>query len=172
MRRTPAAAALLALAASACSPTFNWREVRAEPAPLKVLLPCKPDKGSRRVPLGGHDVDLAVIGCDAGGATFAVLQVDAEDPSRVPVVLEQWQRATLLNLHGTAGDARPFAPAGSTPVPGAQRVSVQGQRADGSPVRGEIAYFTRGTHVFQAVVYAPQPRPEWVQPFFDGLKFE
>ena len=62
MRRTPAAAALLAVAASACSPTFNWREVRAEPASLKVLLPCKPDKGSRRGPLGGRDVDLAVLG--------------------------------------------------------------------------------------------------------------
>ena len=170
MRRTPAAAALLAIAASACSPTFNWREVRAEPASLKVLLPCKPDKGSRRVPLGGRDVDLAVIGCDAGGATFAVLQADAGDPARVPQVLEQWQRATLLNLHGTAGDSRPFAPPGSTA--GAQRVAVQGQRADGSPVRGEIAYFARGSQVFQAVVYAPQPKPEWVQPFFDGLKFE
>jgi hypothetical protein len=51
-------------------------------------------------------------------------------------------------------------------------VSASGQRPDGSPVRGEAAYFARGGQVFQAVVYAAEPRPEWVQPFFDGLKFE
>jgi hypothetical protein len=172
MRRVPVAAALLALAAAACSPTFNWREVRAEPASLKVLLPCKPDKGSRRVPLGGSEVELAVLGCDTGGATFAVLQADVGAASRVPEVLEQWHRATLLNLRASPSPGQPFTPVGATAVRGAQRFSAQGQRADGSPVRGEIAYFARGSQVFQAVVYATAPQAEWVQPFFEGLKFE
>ena len=60
MPRFLLAAALLGLAA--CSPTFNWREVRVESAPLKAMLPCKPDRGSRAVPMAGRQVELQVLG--------------------------------------------------------------------------------------------------------------
>ena len=62
--------ALLSLAA--CSPTFNWREVRPEGTRLNLLLPCKPDKAQKVVPLGGRATSLSMLGCDAGDATFAV----------------------------------------------------------------------------------------------------
>jgi hypothetical protein len=166
-------ALLLALAAAACSPTFNWREIRVESTPLRAMLPCKPDKASRKVPMAGADVELDVLGCETGGATFAVLHATLRDPSRANEVLVQWNRATLANLHGTATATGAFKLPGATPVDGgAQRVSATGKRQDGSAVRGEAAYFARGNQVFQAVVYANDPRPEWLQPFFDGLRFE
>lgn len=167
-----APALLLALAAAACSPTFNWREIRVEPTPLRAMLPCKPDKATRKVPMAGADVDLEVLGCEAGGATFAVLHATLPDPTRANEVLVQWNRATLANLHGTPTASVAFAPAGATPLPGAQRVSATGKRADGSAVRGEAAYFARGSEVFQAVVYASDPKPASLQPFFDGLRFQ
>jgi hypothetical protein len=171
MLRFPAVL-LLALAAGACSPTFNWREVRVESTTLQAMLPCKPDKGMRRVTMGAAQVELSGIGCDTGGATFAVLHAELGDPARADEVLAQWNRATLANLHGKATGSRPFTLPGATPLAAAQRVSVAGQRPDGTPVRGEAAYFARGSQVFQAVVYAGDPKPEWLQPFFDGLKFE
>ena len=165
-------ALLLALAAAACSPTFNWREIRVESTPLRAMLPCKPDKASRKVPMAGADVELDVLGCETGGATFAVLHATLQDPSRANEVLVQWNRATLANLHGTATATRAFTPAGATPLEGARRVSATGKRQDGSAVRGEAAYFARGNQVFQAVVYASDPKPQFLQPFFDGLRFE
>ena len=33
---------------------------------------CKPDKAEKVVPLGGRPTPLRLLGCDAGGATFAV----------------------------------------------------------------------------------------------------
>jgi hypothetical protein len=165
-------ALLLALAAAACSPTFNWRELRVEGTPLHIMLPCKPDKAMRRMPIAGAQVELEVLGCETGGATFAVLHATLQDASRSSDVLVQWNRATLANLRGTATSARAFTPLGATPMAGAQRVSATGTRQDGSAVRGEAAYFARGAQVFQAVVYASDPRPEWLQPFFDGLRFE
>jgi hypothetical protein len=167
-----APALLLAFAAAACSPTFNWREIRVASTPLKAMLPCKPDKASRKVPMAGVEVDLDVLGCETGGATFAVLHATLQDQSRANEVLVQWNRATVANLRGTVQATRAFTPAGATPMPGAQRVSAAGKRQDGSAVRGEAAYFARGGQVFQAVVYASDPRPEWLQPFFDGLRFE
>ena len=68
MLRIIAPALLTGCALAACSPTFNWREVRAEPTALKAMLPCKPDKGARNVPMAGREVSLQVIGCDTGDA--------------------------------------------------------------------------------------------------------
>ena len=105
LRPAALAAALLALAA--CSPTFNWREVRPDGTALSLLLPCKPDKAERSVPLGGKPTELLMLGCDAGDATFAVAVADIGDASRAETVLAQWQALTLANMK--AGPAWPPA---------------------------------------------------------------
>ncbi len=163
-------AVLLGLAA-ACSPTFNWREVRAEPTPLKALLPCKPDRASRQVPLAGRQVELQVLGCDTGGATFALFHAELGEPGRGGEALAQWQQASLATLRATGSQAAPFVPPGALALPQSVRVTAEGQRADGSRVQGQAAYFARGTQVFQAVIYAEQIRPEWADAFFGGLRF-
>jgi hypothetical protein len=165
-------AVLLGVGTAACSPTFNWREVRAEPTPLRALLPCKPEKASRQVPMAGRPVELQVLGCEAGGATFAVLHAELGQAGRGGEVLAQWQQATLANLRGTGSPATAFVPPGALALPQSQKVSASGRRADGSPVQSQAAYFTRGTQVFQAVIYADDIRPAWADPFFQGLRFE
>lgn len=172
MPRLPAAALLLGVAAAGCSPTFNWREVRTEPSGLRALLPCKPEKGSRRVPMAGREVELHVTGCDAAGATYAVFQADIGDPALASDTLDRWHRATLSNLRAGAARAEPFVPPGAAAMPASQRTSAAGHRPDGSAVQGEAAYFARGSQVFQAVVYAGALKQEWTQPFFQGLRFE
>ena len=165
------AAFLLLAAAAGCSPTFNWREVRAEPSELKAMLPCKPDKAARRMPIGGREVELSALGCETGGITYAVLQAELAGPAGADEVLSQWNRATLANMKAEGGArSSAFVPPGADPLPSSQRVSAKGHRADGSPVRGEAAYFARSRHVYQAVVYAADPKPETLQPFFEGLK--
>ncbi len=170
MPRLLPAAALLGLAA--CSPTFNWREVRAEPAPLKAMLPCKPDKGSRPVPMAGRQVELQVLGCETGGATFALLHGDIGDPARTGEVLAQWKTATLANMRSVSAQQTPFLPAGALALPQSVQVVASGQRADGSAVESHAAYFARGSRVFQAVIYADRLSPEAAETFFSGLKFE
>lgn len=167
-------AALLAsgIALAACSPVFNWREVRAESTALKAMLPCKPDKGARTVPMAGREVSLQVLGCDTGGATFAVLFADIGDPSRAADVLGHWKLATLANMHGTAAQESAFRPDGALALPQSLQVVASGRRADGSKVESQAAYFAHGSHVFQAVIYTDQLKPEVTEPFFSGLKFQ
>lgn len=180
--------ALLALALTACSPAFNWREVRPDNTRLSLLLPCKPDRAQKTVPLGGQPTVLAMLGCDAGGATFAVAVADLGDAAKAGPVLAQWQSLTLANMKAGPRAADP-GPGGTQVVPlklpGASAepapllVSAQGQRADGTAVTGRAAYFAQGSQVFQVVMYAgatqrdaaPQA-VEVAETFFASLKFE
>lgn len=173
MFRSLAALVLLSAAAlSACSPTFNWREVRVEPTSLKAMLPCKPDKAARKVPMAGREVSLEVLGCDTGGATFALLAADIGDASRLGDALAQWKTATLANLRSEAAQESPFLPPGALGLRQSVQVVASGRRADGSKVESHAAYFARGNHVFQAVIYSGELRPDVADTFFAGLKFE
>jgi hypothetical protein len=165
-------AALLLVCLAACSPTFNWRQARLDPGGLKALLPCKPDKGTRELPMAGRQVSLQALGCEAGGATFAVLGADIGDAARGGEVLAQWKTATLAKLHAGEPRERPFNPPGARALPEALRVVAQGQRPDGGKVVSDAAYFARGSHVFQAAIYAEKLEPEAADAFFAGLGFE
>jgi len=172
MHRLLAAWLVIACALAACSPTFDWREVRTEQGRLVALLPCKPEKGARTVPMAGRQVSLEALSCSTGGATFAVLTADIGDAARAGEVLAQWKTATLANLHSASGQESAFQPPGATRLPQSLQVVASGQRADGSKVESHAAYFARGSQVFQAVIYTDRLKPDVAEPFFSGLKFE
>jgi hypothetical protein len=75
-------------------------------------------------------------------------------------------------MRGTGSQDRPFLPPGAMALPQSLRVTAAGQRADGSKVQSEAAYFARGSQVVQAVIYADRLAAETTDPFFAGLKFE
>jgi hypothetical protein len=162
------------LALAACSPAFNWREVRPENTRLSLLLPCKPDKAQKIVPLGGAPTTLFMLGCDAGGATFAVALADLGDAAKAATVLAQWQSLTLANMKAAPAsrEALPLKLAGATPQAPPTLVKALGQRADGTAVSGQAAYFAQGSQVFQVVLYAANITPEVAETFFSSLKLE
>lgn len=177
VRLSPRPAAALFLAAmmvlSACSPSLNWREVRPEGTRLALLLPCKPDKAQKTVPLGGPTTTLSMLGCDAGGATFAVAVADLGDAAKATPVLAQWQSLTLANMKaGAAPQVLPLKLPGAAVLPPASLVKAEGQGPDGKPVSGQAAYFAQGSQVFQVVMYSPRIAPEAAETFFSSLKFE
>ena len=169
MRLLILAAALLL---AACNPTLNWREVRAEPTTLSLLLPCKPDRGARTVPFAGRDTELTMLGCDAGNATFAVAHAEIADPARAPEVVAQWKVATLAHLRGRVSGEQPQTVAGAAAAVPPVRTTATGQRANGKPVQSQAMYFTQGRRVFQAVVYADTLAPEATDTFFASLRFK
>lgn len=158
---------------SACSPTFNWREVRPENTGLSALFPCKPDKAQRSVALGGTLTELTLLGCETGGAMFALSVATLTDVSQVDDVLAGWQNATLANMKATgASQTLPVRLPGAGPQPLATRVGASGQRADGSALQSQSQYFSKGSQVFQAVIYAGRIEPETADTFFTNLKFD
>ena len=165
----PALVALVGV--TACNPTFNWRDVRPDGTRLTLLMPCKPDKAQKTVSLAGQPTELMLLSCEAGGVTLAVAVADMKDATKVAATLSQWQSAALANIKAaplTAGVA--FNLTGLTG--GAVLVKATGQRADGQAVSSQAAYFSQGSQVFQAVIYADRIAPDVADTFFSGLKFD
>lgn len=171
----------------ACSPALNWRDVRPEGTRLVLLLPCKPDKAEKTVPLGGKPTRLMMVGCNAGNATFAVAVADIGEASAAAPILAQWQALTLANMKAPAPAAIAAASApggaqltqlvaiklaGAALQPPAVLVKARGSRADGTAVSGHAAYFAQGSQLFQVVLYADRITPELSETFFSSIKFE
>jgi hypothetical protein len=157
---------------TACSPALNWREVRPEGTRLALLLPCKPDKAEKTVPLGGPATPLSMLGCDAGDATFAVAVAQLGDAAQAAPVLAQWQNLTLAHMKAGPAQLSPLKLSGGAGAPPAVLVKAQGRRADGTTVSGQAAYFAQGSQVFQVVLYSAHISPEVAETFFSSLQFE
>lgn len=156
-----------------CSPTFNWRDVRAEQTPLTALFPCKPDQASRRVTLGAQELMMSMWGCDAGGATFTVAYVDAGQAAQVGPLVSLWKKATLDKMQTQTLDDGVFMLKGAGVVPAPLKVEARGVRSDGSPLLAQVAWFTSGSQVFQAAMYhAPADSTGVADAFFSGLRLQ
>jgi hypothetical protein len=167
-------ALMVLLVAAGCSPQLNWRDVQPGNSGLKLLLPCKPDQGDKIVPLGGRPTKMTMMGCDAGGATFAVALADLGDTPNLPEVLAQWQALTLDNMKAAPAttQSRMLRVPGASEEPAPVLVVAQGQRPDGSAVNGWAAYFSKGSQVVQVVMYASAIEPVAAEIYFSSLKFD
>ena len=173
MRILPLLATLALLAA--CSPEQNWRQITFEGTNLKAQLPCKPDRTTREVPLGGAPVQLAVAGCESGNAMVAVMTAALAPGMDAQAVLQGWQQATLAHLQIQApAQTEPWSRSGLLPLGASQRVQAQGRRNDGQPVVAHAVWgaLAEGDHlrVVHAVVYAPKAQPQLAQTLFEGLQ--
>jgi hypothetical protein len=172
--RWSAALLAMALTLSACSPTFNWREMQPEGTPLQALMPCKPETAVRGAPLvAGSSTDLHMFSCETGGLRFALAWADMGDVAAVPAALVTWRAASLASIRvvPVPGDddqmAWPVTVAGATSVVG---VKAAGQDPQGQPVQTRAAYFSRGSLVFQAAIYGARLPDAPVEAFFSGLR--
>jgi hypothetical protein len=78
-------------AVSACTPSFNWRDVSFDQAGVSALLPCKPDRGTRPVQLAGQQVHMNMMGCEAGGAMFTVAMVQVPLAASASALAAEWK---------------------------------------------------------------------------------
>ena len=91
----PVARALIAglcAGLASCSPALNWREVRHASAPMRVLMPCKPDVAERSIALREQTTVLHMQACSAQGKdfSFAALSLPSGwQASHLPVCI--WQ---------------------------------------------------------------------------------
>ncbi|MET4577968.1 hypothetical protein [Ottowia thiooxydans] len=168
---------LLLATLTACSPALNWRDTPLPESSVTALLPCEADHARRSVPLGGVATELTMAGCEAGGATFAVMLAEAP-ASQASSLLEGWRSATLANMKAKDVQTQAFSPKGSLALRESVRIAGSGQRADGQSVRAQAVWFARiapggrNAQLVHLVMYSERPMLEAADTFFSGLKLQ
>jgi hypothetical protein len=165
-------AALAAAAISAaCTPAFDWREFVPEGSDVSVRFPCRPDRSARLVAIAGATVQMQMLACSAGNATFALAFVEVADPARIGATLAALRDSAVANVRGGEPRRAALQIQGMTPNEQSGRLAVTGRLPDGAAVQEQAAFFTRGLRVYQATVIGAAPSPEAVETFIGGLKF-
>jgi len=166
-----------AVALLACSPVFNWRETPIPGGELVALLPCKPDRAERQLPLGSQTVRVDMAGCAAGGATFAVAHANAADPPQA----EDWMKAWRVQAYAQWAGGRVEESPGQVPhaasLPAPLRLDASRSDAPASdPARtAHLLWFAHRNRdgtvaLYQATVLGQPSASEAIDNFFAGLR--
>ena len=169
--RFASSAACFALLVVACSPALDWREFVPEGAGIGVSFPCRPDRHSRVVMIAGTRMQMEMLTCNAGGASFGLVFADAAEPANIGASLAALRTAAADNLHGVSAPGAELRVRGMTPNEQATSVIIDGRLPDGRAVREHASFFTRGLRIFQATVIGAEPAPQVVETFITSLKF-
>ena len=153
-----------------CSPALNWREIRPADSGVLALFPCKPDRFTRNLALGGEKLQMVLNSCAAEGATYALSYVQLADAAKVNAVLQAMHAAAASNLGGLALKVSPLVVPGMAPHALTQRWAVQGKMADSNVLQQQFAVFARGSRVYQATVVGKTLDATAADTFFGGLQ--
>ena len=156
---------------AACSPTYNWRELRPDAAGVQLLFPCRPSTAQRSVALAGALVKLTVHSCQAGNQTWGLSYAQVDDPGRVNDVLGGLQAAAARNIGAPAGAIAEQPVPGASPQARNGRLRLDGALPDGKVVRIDTLLFAKGSWVFQASAIGEAAPSEAIETFLGSIRF-
>ncbi|MGZ8253349.1 MAG: hypothetical protein ACXWUM_07135 [Burkholderiaceae bacterium] len=176
LRSALAVAALLALA---CSPRFDWREVRTNDGAV-VSLPGRAQSVTRELDVAGQRVSMSMWSTGVGPTMFAVgsarlpasLLVDATARAQA---MAYFRDGLVRNIGGTITSTTPV----SLPLPGARKLLASeaveaGGRAgpDGRKSRLAARFFIVDDQFFQVVAFGAEGEipPEVLETFFTSFR--
>lgn len=167
---------VLAVLVAGCTPAYNWRQISHEGAPASMLMPCKPERAQRSVPLMGAGaplVELSMLSCEVQGHRFAWAAVRLSDGAEPAQVLLAWRRASWAALQQAVPDGED-APANWTlthitaPSGVRERWSGPALNHQAQALQAHVQWQQAGGWVHQAAVYAAQPDAEVVNTFLNS----
>ena len=172
-----ALAALAATLLAACSPDYNWREVRSAGDGYLVMLPGKPVSMTRKIRLDDIEVSMTMQGARVGEASFTVAVATLPDDSAATREKAQaaMRAGMVRNIGGTESSAQmrsitvvDAAGAARAQVP-ALRVEAAGS-AQGKPATMLAGFTASGTRAYQWVVVGSGFPHEEALTFLDSFR--
>lgn len=155
---------LVLLVFSACSPGLDWRAVRPEGADVLVNFPCKPTVSTHPA-TQAEPVVMGLAQCEAAGQNFALSWAEVDNPSQLTPALRQMRATLAAKLSARPDEARPLQVLGMTPNAEAQQLILVGAQQ-----RAQVALFTRGRRVYQAVMLGTKPNAAAWDAFLSSLR--
>jgi len=142
------AALVCLLFLGACSPKFDWREVRGPAAPYMVMLPAKPATHARDINLDGLAVTMTMTGAEVDDVTFAVGTVDVADATQAAHAMNAMKTALVRNINGKVVAEK--TPNAGNPL-GMSELEASGPARNGKRVL-LARFLARERHVYQLLV--------------------
>jgi hypothetical protein len=152
---------------TACTPSFNWREVAINPPGMSVLMPEKPAEMSRKLQLGEYSINMHMTGARVDERMFTVTvgQIDPATGLVAAQALERMEQAMLRNIQGKVLKRESGALAPDVAV---TRLKAQGE-TQGRPMLMWAWFFERKGHVVQAVALGQAADEEQAMTFLESL---
>ena len=166
---TGAAVLACGMSLSACTPKYDWRDVRGESAPFTVLLPAKPSVLSRPVNLGGIQASMTMTAAEVGDVTFAVGTAELPDAAQAQAALLVMKDTLVKNIGGVIRHEK------STSGKNLSTIELDAAGSGGGTARALHARLVaRDRRVYQAIVIGPDKaiRQEAVDTFLTSFKVE
>lgn len=165
--------AIIAFGLSACTPTYDWREVRGTDAPFVVLLPAKPSTHSRPINLDGIQLTMTMTAAEVDGVTFAVGSASLPDPAPPRDALTAMKTALVKNIDGTVRfEKSSIAADNPAPFINIEAVGTAGRKVKKHPTLLVARFAAKDRRIYQAVVVGPEDAVsrDAVDTFFTSLK--
>jgi hypothetical protein len=158
LRRSAGIVTALVLLA-ACSPKFDWREVRSADGGFVVHLPDKPQTVARAIDFDGGRIEMTMTSTGVGPTMFAVgvarLPAQATaDPAAVGRTVAFFRDALVRNIGGSVMSQRsaPLAATGGRTLRAAEAVAAHGKiGADGRAAQLAARFYVADDRVYQVV---------------------
>jgi len=149
---------------TACSPGLDWREVRPEGADVLVMFPCKPTI-SAHPPTRAEPVAMGLAQCEAAGQSFALSWAEVDDPAQLTAVLRQMRESLASKMSARRSEPYALQVPGMTP-----NIEAKQQSLIGAQEQAQVAVFTRGRRVYQAVMLGARPSAAAWDAFVNSLR--
>lgn len=170
----------IAMMLAACSPPFDWREIRSDAAPYVVAMPAKPSTFSRKIDLDGTETVMTMTAAETGDITFAVGSAELPDATHAQVSLTAMKTAMVNNIGGKIRQEKVLtmpqtqnATSGTLAVTEIEAIGAASTATAGQPRILFARFVARDKHVFQIVVTGPEKAVtrDIVATYFSSFKF-
>jgi hypothetical protein len=168
---------LLAVALSACNPTYNWRDYRNPDAAYSVMFPAKPASYTREVDLDGIKVRMTMTAAEVEDTMFAVGSAETANAQQAQAALGAMEKALVRNIAGAVSSEKLAAEAATTGNKQTQRASIDMEASgtrNGVPMRLIAHFEARGKRIYQVVVMGKAKAivPEQAEQFLSSFKLQ
>ncbi|MDO9419097.1 MAG: hypothetical protein Q7T66_00405 [Herminiimonas sp.] len=160
---------------SACSPKYDWREIRSDNAPYVIALPTKPTTHTRDIDLKDIKVSMTMVASEVDGVTFAVGSAELPDATQAQVSLAAMKTAMINNIGGTVKQEKVLTMPQSINAPGTialTEIEALGATANGQNRILFARFLAKEKRVYQLIVVGSEKSisRDVVTTFFSSFK--
>jgi hypothetical protein len=166
---------ILLLGLCACSPRFDWREVRDQENTFQVLMPGKAASANREINLNGIKTNMYMTATDVQNISFSVayVKLDSSDldqetsKKQQETAFEAMKAGMLNNIQGK------WKTSNETSLP-KNTLLAFGQRPNGQKIKMIARFEKRDSYLIQVIMLGEEKafNSDAADMFFDSFKWQ